>query len=228
VDPPVITNTLTSFINAQNISQFAIAETHKFGHITYFYAGNRDTRIKSKIEKFSKNMQEYERSYSEENEVYLEIKSDPSEIIKENPKMKAFEIKDELINALNSKKYKFLRVNFANGDMVGHTGFIPACIIAAETVDTCVSEIVDVVNKLKGITIITADHGNIDEKMKYKTSHTLNPVMFAIVDSGYKGEYVINDDLKEPTLGNIAATILNLLGYDKPNYFMDSLIKFFE
>ena len=122
---------------------------------------------------------------------------------------------------------KFLRVNFANGDMVGHTGSLSAAMIAAETVDGCVKEIVELVESLNGITIITADHGNLDDMSdRWKTSHTLNPVMFAIIDSGYNNEYVIKDDMEAPGLGNCAATILNLLGYEKPEGFMDSLIKF--
>ncbi len=224
VDPPVIKNSIISYVNAQGINQFAMAETHKFGHVTFFYCGNRDLRTKR--EKLKKGNQSMEKSLSSENETYLEVISDPSETIKDNPKMKAFEVRDEFLDALNSKKFKFLRVNFANGDMVGHTGSMEASIVAADVVDQCVKEIVETVKKLNGITIITADHGNIDEKIKYKTSHTLNPVMFAIVDSGYKNEYIVNDAIKTPGLGNVAATILNLLGYEKPDAFMESLIKF--
>lgn len=224
VDPPIINGTLTSYLNSQEIKQFAIAETHKFGHVTYFWCGNRDLKIRT--EKIIKANQEYLLSDSEENEVYLEVKSDPSEMIKDNPKMKAYEVKEEFIKAIISKKYKFLRVNFANGDMVGHTGNINAAMVAAETVDKCVKEITKVVNSLKGITIVTADHGNLDEMVKYQTSHTLNPVMFAIIDSEFKNEYTINPDLKNPSLGNVTATILNLLGYEKPDSYLDSLIKF--
>ena len=100
-------------------------------------------------------------------------------------------------------------------------------MIAAEIVDECVKEIVNIVEGLNGITIITADHGNLDYMAgDYETAHTLNPVMFAIVDSGYNGEYVIDPELKDPTLSNVTATILNLLGFEKPVSFMDSLIKF--
>ena len=146
--------------------------------------------------------------------------------------MKAFEVKKELESTLLSGNYKFLRVNFANGDMVGHTGDIDAAIIAAETVDKCVKDIVEIVNELGGITIITADHGNIDEMEEHKTAHTLNPVMFAIADSNYydmyhvNKKYIINENLQEPALGNVASTILNLLGYEKPDGYLDSLITF--
>ncbi len=212
IDPPKIYNTLSDYLSSEGVREFAIAETHKYGHITYFWRGNRDIKIKG--------------------EDCMEIKSDPSETIKDQPEMKAFEVKRELESAILSGNYKFLRVNFANGDMVGHTGDIDAAIIAAETVDKCVMEIVDIVNELGGLTIITADHGNIDEMEKYKTAHTLNPVMFAIVDSGYydmyhvTNKYVINENLQEPALGNVAATILNLLGYEKPEDYLDSLITF--
>ena len=208
IDPPKIENTIGQYLCAEGIKQFAIAETHKYGHVTYFWNGNNEGYLDSRYEK------------------YVEIKSDPSETIKDNPKMKALEVKQEVIKAVVSGEYKFIRINFANGDMVGHTGSKSAAMIAAETVDECVKEIVDLVDGLNGITIITADHGNLDEMDKDKTAHTLNPVMFAIVDSGYNNEYIINDEISEPTLGNVAATILNLLGYEKPYNFMDSLIKF--
>jgi len=212
IDPPKIYNTISDYLAAEGIRQFAIAETHKYGHITYFWRGNRDIKIKG--------------------EDCVEIKSDPSEIIESQPEMKAFEVKKQLESAIISGNYKFLRVNFANGDMVGHTGNIEAAIIAAETVDSCVKDIVEMVNELGGITIITADHGNIDEMKQYKTAHTLNPVMFAIVDSGYydmyhiTNKYKINESLQEPALGNVAATILNLLGYEKPERYLESLIEF--
>ena len=212
IEPPRIYNTISDYLSEEGIKQFAVAETHKYGHISYFYKGNRDISIPG--------------------EDCVEVKSDPSETIRDHPEMKAYEVKEQLEKAILSGNYKFLRVNFANGDMVGHTGDINAAIIAAETVDKCVKEIVELVNNFEGITIVTADHGNIDEMVQYKTAHTLNPVMFAIMDSGYydmyhvTNKYIINENLQEPALGNVAATILNLLGYDKPEGYLDSLIKF--
>lgn len=209
IEPPQINNPITKYLCAENVPQFAIAETHKYGHVTYFWNGNNEGYV------------------CEENEKYIEIKSDPSEMIEENPKMKADQVLESLLEALESQKFKFLRVNFANGDMVGHTGNIESAKIAAETVDKSVEEVVNKVNSLGGITIITADHGNIEEMVgKYETAHTLNPVMFAIVDSQYDGEYVVRDDMEDSALGNVAATILNLLGYQKPKDFFESLIKF--
>ena len=113
--------------------------------------------------------------------------------------------------------------------MVGHVGEIKKSIIAAETVDSFVKEVVDLVNEMNGITIITADHGNLEDMSpRWQTSHTCNPVMFNIIDSQYNGEYIINDEIKNPGLGNVAATILNLLGFKSPDTFMESLIKFSE
>ncbi len=208
INPPFIKDPFTFYLCNEQIKQFAIAETHKYGHVTYFFNGNREGYINSNFEK------------------YVEIKSDPSEMIKDNPKMKAYEVKEEVIKAINSNEYKFIRVNFANGDMVGHTGNQISAITAAETVDACVKEIADVVNEKNGITIVTADHGNLEDMSPdWVTSHTCNPVMFSIIDSQYNGEYELNNDIKDPGVGNVAATILNLLGFEKPEGYMDSLIK---
>ncbi|MEJ2250181.1 MAG: 2,3-bisphosphoglycerate-independent phosphoglycerate mutase [Candidatus Lokiarchaeota archaeon] len=209
ITPPEVDDPISKYLCAEKVHQFAIAETHKFGHITYFWNGNNEGYVCKDYEK------------------YVEIKSDPSEMIEDHPKMKAFEVKNKVLEAIDSKRYDFIRVNFANGDMVGHTGNIKSAIIAAETVDTCVKEIVDETMNSDGIAIVTADHGNLEEMGEgHKTAHSLNPVMFGILDSHYKGEYEINKDIKQPGLGNVAATLLNLMGYKKPDTFMDSLIKF--
>lgn len=208
LEPPQISDTLTSYLCAENITQFSIAETHKFGHIKYFFLGNRDKSPYPDIDK------------------YYEVKSDPSEMIESNPEMKAYHVKNKLLEVLDQKKYKFCRVNFANGDMVGHTGNFKSAIIAAETVNDCVKELVERVKKLNGITIITADHGNLENMKEFETSHTLNKVVFIIVDSQFETTYHINKNISEPGLGNIAATILNLLGYEKPKSFLNSLISF--
>jgi len=178
-------------------------------NVTYFFNGNKEGYINPELEK------------------YIEIKSDPSETIKDRPKMKAYEVRDEMIKAIVSGNYKFLRVNFANGDMVGHTGVLSAAMTAVETVDEIVKEVVETVDGLNGITLVTADHGNLEDMSdNLKTAHTCNPVMFAVLDSGNQGEYIINEDISNPGLGNVAATILNLLGYEKPESYLDSLIKF--
>jgi 2,3-bisphosphoglycerate-independent phosphoglycerate mutase len=148
------------------------------------------------------------------------------------PKMKAMEIKDKTTELLRSGEYRFGRLNFANGDMVGHTGIMEAAITAVETVDECVGGLVDVVTELKGIAVVTADHGNADEmfslnrkgERKVKTAHTLNPVPFVIHDPGYRGEYEMAG-IRKGGLPNVAATLLNLLGYEKPEDYEPSLIR---
>jgi 2,3-bisphosphoglycerate-independent phosphoglycerate mutase len=208
-----------------NLPMFALAETHKYGHVTYFFVGNKDLAEKKEI--IEEKDQKIIMAHSSKNEIYCEVVSDPAETIKDKPKMKAYEVKSILTKAIVAGKYKFIRVNFANGDMVGHTGLKSAAMIAAETVDECVKEVVELVKTLNGIAIVTADHGNLEDMSgRVQTAHTTNPVMFAIIDSGYNDEYTVRDDLEDPGIGNIAATILNLLGYKAPDYFLKSLISF--
>lgn len=210
VTPPRIKNTLSERLVAEGIKQYAISETQKFGHVTYFWNGNR-------TEKFS-----------DELETYVEIKSDlvPFE---QRPWMKAAEITDTLIAAIESKEYGFLRCNFPNGDMVGHTGNYLATIIGVETVDLQLKRIMDAVEKVNGILVVTADHGNADEMFekskdpnaapKPKTAHTLNPVPFFIVgkDVEYKKGHF--------GLANIASTLAELLEVEKDPSWLESLIK---
>ncbi len=213
VQPPDIQNTLSDFLCAQNILQYAIAETHKFGHVTYFWNGNRTGYV------------------CPNSEEYREIKSDPSETIPKNPKMKAHEVLLKTLEVLDSKKFKFVRVNFANPDMVGHTGLIEPTIVAVKMVDDCVARLVEKVNTLNGITIITADHGNAEEMLQMdgtapKTSHTTNKVGFWIVDPNWKEEYKLNLEMKDAGLSNIASTIINLLGFKAPDIYRKSMIRF--
>ncbi len=214
VYPPDIKDILSDYCCANDINSFAIAETHKFGHVTYFWNGNRSGYI------------------CREKEQYVEIKSDPNEMIPTYPEMKAKEVCQRTIEALKSGKFKFVRVNFANGDMVGHTGILDSAIKAVQIVDECVKELIDTVNSLNGITIVTADHGNCEE-MKFpdgspKTSHSLNPVGFWIIDKNWNSEYEISIDLENPGLSNVASTILNLLGFKQPAQYRDSLLAFFK
>lgn len=213
VQPPAIDRTVSEYLCSEKIKMFAISETQKYGHVTYFWNGNRSGYIDSTLEE------------------YFEIPSDKIEFDKA-PKMKAIEITEKTIELLKSYKFKFGRVNFANGDMVGHTGVMEAAIIAVETVDQCISQLLKVIDELHGIAIVTADHGNADEMFtvnkkgikEIKTSHTLNPVPFIIYDPEYKGEYKMSN-VKNPGLTNVASTILNLLGFKKVNDYDDSLIE---
>ncbi len=213
VSPPAIDRTVSEYLCAEGVTSFAISETQKFGHVTYFWNGNRSGYIDEKLEK------------------YIEIPSDQIPF-DQKPKMKAEEIKEKTIELLRSGKYRWGRLNFANGDMVGHTGVMKAAIEAVETVDKCVGELLQVVEDLDGIAIVTADHGNADEmftikngKKIIKTSHSLNPVPFIIYDPQYKGEYKMAE-LEKRGLTNVAATILNLLGYEKVEDYDPSLIEF--
>ena len=192
---------------------FAISETQKYGHITYFWNGNRSGYIDESLE------------------TYVEIPSDKIEFDRA-PKMKAMEIKDRVIKLLHEDGYRFGRLTFANGDMVGHTGVVEAAIIAVETVDRCIGELIEVIKSMEGIAVVTADHGNADVmftrdkggEKKVRTAHSLNPVPFAIYDPEYQGEYEM-DDLERPGLSNVASTLLNLLGFEKPEDYDPSLIR---
>lgn len=213
VSPPQIDGSVSVYMCANGITSFAISETQKFGHVTYFWNGNRSGYIDEKLE------------------TYVEIPSDKVRF-DQAPKMKAYEITDKTIELLKSGKYKFGRLNFANGDMVGHTGIPEAIIIAVQTVDECVAKLLQVVRECNGIAMLLADHGNADEmfivkngKKQISTAHSLNPVPCAIVDSGYQGEYEMSHPPDEG-LANVAATLLNLLGYEAPKEYASSLIRF--
>jgi len=213
VEPPAIDRVISEYLCAEKVKTFAVSETQKFGHVTYFWNGNRSGYIDESLEK------------------YVEIPSDRIEFDRA-PKMKAKEITGTVIDLLKTGNYRFGRLNFPNGDMVGHTGMMDAAIIAVEIADQCVGELLDVVKELGGIAVITADHGNADEMFtidkkgvkSVKTAHSLNPVPFIIFDPLYHGEYRMAD-IKEKGLSNIAATLLNLLGYEKPEEYDPSLIE---
>ena len=164
-------------------------------------------------------------------EFYYEVPSDKIPF-DQKPKMKAAEITEKSIELLKSGKYRFGRINLANGDMVGHTGVMEAAVIAMETVDECVARLIKVVDELDGITVITADHGNSDEMWTEKngvrtpkTAHTLNPVPFIIVDKNFNGEYRISPSVKNPGLANVAGTLLTLLGFENVADYEPSIIE---
>ncbi|HQO13886.1 MAG TPA: 2,3-bisphosphoglycerate-independent phosphoglycerate mutase [Smithellaceae bacterium] len=214
VQPPAIDRVVTEYLCAERIKSFAVSETQKYGHVTYFWNGNRSGCIDESFEK------------------YVEIPSDRIEFDRA-PKMKAEEITNTVIDLLQSGDYRFGRTNYPNGDMVGHTGVTEAAIVAVEAVDQCVGRLLAVIRELGGIAVITADHGNADQMFtidkkgvkSVKTAHSLNPVPFVIYDPLYSGEYRMAD-LDKKGLSNIAATLLNLLGYEKPEDYDPSLIEF--
>ena len=212
MNPPAIERAISQYTCAEGITSFAVSETQKFGHVTYFWNGNRSGYINEKLEK------------------YVEIPSDKIEF-NEAPKMKAEEITNAAIELLKSGNYKFGRINYPNGDMVGHTGIMKAVIESVETVDQCLAKLLPVIDELGGIAVITADHGNADEMFNMskgekvvKSAHTLNPVPFIIYDPLYKGEYKIKE-IDTPGLTNIAGTLLNLLGYKNVEDYNESLIE---
>jgi 2,3-bisphosphoglycerate-independent phosphoglycerate mutase len=213
VQPPAIDHVISEYLCAENVKVFAVSETQKYGHVTYFWNGNCSGYVDESLE------------------TYVEIPSDRIEFDKA-PKMKAKEITDTVMDLLRTGEYKFGRLNFPNGDMVGHTGVMEAAIIAVETVDKCVGDLLVLIKEMEGIAVITADHGNADEMftidkkgtISVKTAHSLNPVPFVIYDPLYRGEYRMAD-IREKGLSNIAATLLNLLGYEKPDDYDPSLIE---
>ena len=211
VNPPEIDRTVSEYLAAEGVTMLAISETQKFGHVTYFWNGNKSGYINEKLEK------------------YVEIPSDKIRFDKK-PAMKASEIADKTIELLKTGKFRFGRLNFPNGDMVGHTAVPPAIISAMETVDSCVQRLLDFIKEIDGVAIVTADHGNSEEMFEIKngkkvmrTAHTLNPVPFIIYDPQYKGEYKMAD-LPKKGLSNVAGTILNLLGYQDVEDYDPSLI----
>lgn len=222
VSPPEITNTMGEYLANSGVPQLAISETQKYGHVTYFWNGN-------KSEKFDEAL-----------ETYIEV---PSDVVpfEQRPWMKCAEITDKLIECLESGKYKYLRVNFPNGDMVGHTGSLAATICSMEALDLQLGRILPIVDKLGGVALITADHGNADEmyevdksgmpkadkngKFKSKTSHTLNPVPCIIYDNATADKYSVKEDKGQFGLSNVAATMVNLMGYEAPDMWDESIIE---
>ena len=223
VSPPEITNTMGEYLTAAGISQYAISETQKYGHVTYFWNGNKSGK------------------FSEELETYVEV---PSDIVpfEQRPWMKCAEITDLLIEALESGKYDCLRVNFPNGDMVGHTGSLEATVCSMEALDLQLGRILKTLDKVGGVAVITADHGNADEmaetdkktgapkrnkdgSLKAKTSHTLNRVPCIIYDNVSRDTYEVCEDNGQFGLSAVAATVVNLLGYEKPEMWDDGIIK---
>lgn len=222
VDPPGIDRTMGEYLVKAGIKQLAISETQKFGHVTYFFNGNRSGKFDESLED------------------YIEI---PSDIIpyEQRPWMKAAEITDTLVEAIQGGDYRFIRLNYPNGDMVGHTGVPEAVEIAVETVDLCLARLLEAVKKTNGILIVTADHGNSDDMFQRnkksgeivldeqtgipapKTAHSLNPVPVYIFDpTGSVNMKLSNHN--DLGISSIAATCLKLLGFEPPQDYTPSII----
>ena len=213
VDPPIIANTVSDYLCANAIRSFAISETQKYGHVTYFWNGNKSSYIDDTLE------------------TYIEIPSDKIPF-DQKPDMKAVEITDKSIELIKSGKFDFGRINYPNGDMVGHTGVMDAVIQSLETTDTCLGKLLQAISDVNGTAIVLADHGNADEMFTVKdgiktpkTSHTLNPVPCVIYDPSNQVNRKINTAVENPGLANIAATICNLLGFIAPEKYEKSIIR---
>ncbi len=211
VSPPEIRHTLTELLVENGINEYACSETQKYGHVTYFWNGNRS-------EKFSEDLETWE-------EVPSDVRS-----FDECPWMKGTEITDLVVAALQSGKYGFIRCNYPNGDMVGHTGSCPATEIAVETVDLCLARVKKAAEEAGAILIVTADHGNADQMLEkdkkgnvaVRTAHSLNPVPFIIYDPDARHE--LRDD---PGFGlaNVAPTVAELLGIKPYDCWEPSMLK---
>ncbi len=221
VEPPAIAETMGEYLVKSGISQLAISETQKYGHVTYFFNGNRSGKFDAKLEE------------------YIEI---PSDILpfEQRPWMKAAEITDAVLKAIEKNKYRFIRLNFPNGDMVGHTGVYAATQIAVETVDLCLGRLIPAVQAAGGILVISADHGNADDmyehdkksgktkmengKIKVKTAHSLNPVPVYIYDPAGTAHLKLSTQ-EGLGISSLAATCIKLLGFEPPANYDPSVVE---
>ena len=208
VQPPVIQNTLTEVLVEAGITQFACSETQKYGHVTYFWNGNRSGKVSEALEE------------------YLEI---PSDVIpfEQAPAMKSKEITEAMVKAMAEGKYQFLRCNYPNGDMVGHTGVMEAVVYAMECVDHGLKAILEAADQYGYTVLITADHGNADQmtetkkgKTSIRTAHSLHPVPFIIYDKD--ANWTIKDGAYG--LANVAPTLVRMMGLSAPTCWEDSMV----
>jgi 2,3-bisphosphoglycerate-independent phosphoglycerate mutase len=220
VEPAVVGGVMSELLADAGLRQWAGAETQKYGHVTYFWNGNRSG-------KFDENLEEY-----------LEV---PSDLVPfdERPWMKSAEVADAVIDAVNSERYDFIRVNFAAGDMVGHTGDLAATRMAVEAVDLAIGRIRKATDAKGAVLVITADHGNADDMVerssdgtpettqtgdpRLRTAHSLSPVPL-IIHATTGPTPRLRDDLPDAGLANLAATLLELLGQHVPDEYEPSLL----
>ncbi|MBI9107124.1 MAG: 2,3-bisphosphoglycerate-independent phosphoglycerate mutase [Spirochaetales bacterium] len=223
VTPPAIDRTMGEFLASSGVKSFAISETQKFGHVTYFFNGN-------KLGKFDDELETFE-----------EILSDvvPFE---QRPWMKCADITDRVLDVIKGGEYDFIRLNFPNGDMVGHTGVFQAVVCSIEGMDLCIGRLKKAVEEAGGVMIISADHGNSDDMYEHekkdgavkshpdgspkaKTAHSLNPVPCIIFDPEGRGEY--KAELKEGLgISSLAATTLEFLGFEAPEDYDPSVLDY--
>ncbi len=189
-----LSNTFGEYISGLGLTQLRIAETEKYAHVTFFFNGGE------------------EKQYNGEDRIL--VPSPKVETYDLKPEMSAYEVTDKVLEAIKSKKYNAIILNYANPDMVGHTGNLEAAIKAIETIDECVGKVVEAIEEVKGVLLITADHGNAEQMIDYKTgephtAHTTNPVPLVLVG--------MNDiSLKTGKLADLAPTMLDIMGLEKP------------
>ena len=220
VEPPAIDQVMGEYLAASGVNQLAVSETQKYGHVTYFFNGNRSEK------------------FSDELEDYVEIKSDNCPF-EQRPWMKVAEITEVMLDSIASNKHRFIRANMPNGDMVGHTGDLLAVEISVEATDLCIGRLIDAIKKVNGILIVTADHGNADEMYeldnegkpkldsngdpKIKTSHTLNPVPCYIYDAS--GQLPLQlSDVGDLGISSLASTVMTCLGFEPPENYDASIV----
>lgn len=221
VTPPAIDRSMGEYLSDSGVPAFACSETQKYGHVTYFWNGNRSGAFDPKLE------------------TYVEV---PSDVVpfEQRPWMKAAEIVDQTLAALSTGGHRVGRINLANGDMVGHTGVLRSAILAVETVDLALGRLLDGIKRLGGVALITADHGNCEQMAQRAkdgtllldasgapvpmTSHTLNAVPLCLFDPGHLTPGL---KLKAPSAGlsNVAATTFELLGLSPPEGYDSSLLR---
>ena len=187
-------NTFGEYISNKGLTQLRIAETEKYAHVTFFFNGGEEKQYKG--------------------EDRILVPSPKVETYDLKPEMSAYEVTDKVVEAINSEKYDCIILNYANPDMVGHTGNLEAAIKAIETIDECVGRVVEAVQKQEGVLLITADHGNAEQMIDYKTgephtAHTTNPVPLILVG-------MEEAKLKEGKLADLAPTMLDIMHLEKP------------
>lgn len=220
VTPPAIDRTMSEYLSNAGIRQFAISETQKYGHVTYFFNGNNSSKF--------------------ETETWMEIPSDNCPF-EEKPRMQADPITDEAVKAIESGEFEFVRINYPNGDMVGHTGVMSAVVESVEAVDDGVGRLMEALKRVNGVLVCSADHGNSDDMVQLekkthalmrdeagnllmKTSHSLNPVPVYVYDPAGTAN-VRTAALEGAGISSLAATSITMLGFEPPEGYTPSLVE---